>query len=83
MSDPKVHVTDHAVVRYLECTHGLDVQEIKQTIRHICQRGAKKGAPCVKHNKLRYMLVDKTVVTIMGRVSRPTHASLVRAKRKR
>ncbi len=64
MKKPIVHVTDHAVLRYLERAHGVDVEGLRRRIGRTVDNGVKHGANGVKFCGLSYVLVGKTVVTI-------------------
>ncbi len=58
-------VTDHAVLRYLERQHGLDVETIRASIRDICQPGIRYGASGVLSGKGKFVLQDGRVVTFL------------------
>lgn len=64
MKNPIVHVTDHAVLRYLERAHGVDVEGLRKRIGRTVDNGVNLGANGVKFCGLSYVLAGRTVVTI-------------------
>ena len=64
-----VSVTDHAVLRYLERVHGVDVATVRASIAATCERGADAGASSVRLNKVRFVLRGRMVVTTTVRGS--------------
>lgn len=60
---PTIQVSDHAVLRYLERHHGIDVEQVRELIGQCCERGAKVGAPVVRVGKARFVLRGHVVVT--------------------
>jgi hypothetical protein len=59
-----VSVTDHAVLRYLERLHGLDIEAVRAEIASTVWRAALAGATGVRHGGLIYRLQDGVVVTV-------------------
>lgn len=53
---PVVHVTDHAVLRYLERAHGLDVDAVRQHISGRLANGARLGAVGVTIENVKFVL---------------------------
>lgn len=51
-----VIVTDHAVLRYIERRHGLDVEALRAEIAASCATGAAYGAHYVLADGVRYVL---------------------------
>ncbi|MDJ1463426.1 hypothetical protein [Nitratireductor sp. GZWM139] len=51
-----VHVTDHAVLRYLERAHGLDVEAVRRHLAGRVLRGARLGAVSVKIENVKLVL---------------------------
>ncbi len=70
MKKPRVQVTDHAVLRYLERGLQMDIEAIRCEIGHRVERGVDRGASAVCVDGLRYRLVDDVVVTVVP-VNRP------------
>jgi hypothetical protein len=64
MKRAPVHVTDHAVLRYLERLHGLDVEAVRAKIATTVWRAVLAGASGVRHDGLIYRLQDGVVVTV-------------------
>lgn len=66
---PPVHVTDHAVLRYLERAHGLDVDAVRRHIAGRCATGAELGAIGVVVEHVKFVLAAEagkaTVVTVL------------------
>lgn len=60
-------VSDHAVLRFLERECGLDIEGLRRTIGEITALGAAAGAPVVKLDGIRFVLVEGRVVTTLGR----------------
>jgi len=57
-------VSDHAVLRFLERCHGLDVEVIRAQIRESVQTGVRYGASAVIADGVKYVLREETVVTV-------------------
>ncbi|WP_162246408.1 MULTISPECIES: hypothetical protein [unclassified Mesorhizobium] len=62
MSD--IHVSDHAVLRYLERVVGLDIDSLRSEIAATCARS--QGAPCVRTKVARYLVRGRYVVTVLN-----------------
>ena len=58
-----VRVTDHAVLRYLERAHGLDVDAVRRHIAYRCATGVDLGAISVTIEGVKFVLVETAVVT--------------------
>lgn len=58
-----VHVTDHAVLRWLEREHGLDVEAIREYLAGVAANGARLGAAGVKIGKVKLILRGAVVTT--------------------
>lgn len=78
MKKPIHHVTDHALVRYLERVKGMDVEAIRRMIGRKVDRGVKQGASGVISGGMVYKLQGRTVVTIA-----PHHEPNKRSRQKR
>ncbi|SIP95677.1 hypothetical protein [Bosea sp. TND4EK4] len=67
-----IHVTDHALVRFLERSGALDVEQLRRMISSSLERGRKAAeragvaefAICV--DGLRYVVEDSTLVTVIA-----------------
>ena len=69
-----VSVSDHAVLRYLEREHGLDVASVRGHLSSAAQSGAELQAIAVKIERVKLLLVRNgvgraTVVTVVPRAS--------------
>lgn len=60
-----VHVTDHAVLRYLERVHGVDMEGLRRRIGRRVDRGVMFGAGRVKIDGVVFCLSGKTVTTVV------------------
>lgn len=59
------HVTEHALVRYMERVKGIDVEAYRREIARIAARADDHdGASAVLKDGFRYVLVDGRVVTV-------------------
>lgn len=63
VSPKPVQVSDHAVLRFLERHHGIDVEHVRALIGQCCERGVEAGAPVVRVGKARFLLRGRVVVT--------------------
>lgn len=59
-------VSDHAVLRYLERSCGVPIEEIRRAIAKGCARGASVGAPCVRFAGGRVLVIEGRVVTTLN-----------------
>jgi len=57
-------VSDHAVLRFLERCHGLDVEAIRAEMRSVVKNGVRLGASAVICDGVKFVLRDETVVTV-------------------
>ncbi|KAB2749877.1 hypothetical protein [Brucella anthropi] len=62
-----VRVTDHAVLRYLEREHGLDVDAVRNHIAGLAATGVQLEALSVKVERVKLLLCGETVVTVLKR----------------
>lgn len=64
-----VHITDHAVLRYLERAHGLDVEAVRLHLAGLAETGVRLGAIGVKIENIKLVLAHApeiaTVVTVL------------------
>lgn len=58
-------VTDHAVLRYLERVHGLDVDFFRGVIAAQVAEGVRYGATAVHVDGVKFVLVGASVVTVI------------------
>lgn len=64
MKKSRYHVTDHAVVRYLERVIGLPVDELRREIGRRCEHGIEAGATGVVSEGFVYRIEEGRVVTV-------------------
>lgn len=62
-----IRVTDHALLRYLERVHGIDMQAARNCIAETCREAAALGASGVQHDGFIYMLEGTSVLTVLKR----------------
>lgn len=62
-----VNVTDHAVLRYLERAHGLNVADVRRHLSGRAMNGAALGAVGVAVENVKLVLRDGVVVTVLRR----------------
>lgn len=60
-------VPDHAVLRYLERKHGVDIEAIRQHIRALVTRGVDKKGDAVVIEGVKFVLRGNVVVTVLDR----------------
>jgi len=60
-----IRVTDHAVLRYLEREHGLDVDAVRNHIAGLAATGVQLEAISVKVERVKLLLCGETVVTVL------------------
>ncbi len=60
-----LHVTDHAILRYLERAHGLDVEAVRRHIANRCATGAELRATTVIVERVKFVLVDRGTETVV------------------
>ena len=60
---PLAHVTDHALLRYLERVKGVDVDAVRNELGHVVDKAIEAGAGATIIDGVRYVLNDKTIVT--------------------
>ncbi|MDM9647728.1 hypothetical protein [Rhizobium sp. S163] len=66
MTEP-LRVSDHAVLRYLEHSHGLDVEAVRLHIADRCATGAELRALAVVVERVKFVLQQGVVVTTLRR----------------
>lgn len=58
-------ISDHAVLRYLERVHGLDVESIRSAMAQACARGVAAGAPSIRIDNTRFINREGNIVTVI------------------
>lgn len=65
-----LHVSDHAVLRYLQRRHGVDIEVVRRHLAGLAVNGAQLGAVAVQAENVRLFLRDtdvgsgRTLVTV-------------------
>jgi len=68
----RLHVTDHAVLLYIERIHGVDIERLREDMRqkllraHDAAKGIGGGEYTIKADGVRYRVVGTNVVTILS-----------------
>ncbi len=70
MKKPVIHITDHALLRYLELVLGYDVETLRRQIGHEISARTSGDATSVKMDGYQYRIENKAVVTITS-LNRP------------
>ena len=65
-----IHVTDHAVVRYLERVHFVNVSAIRRRIKKAVYSAVKHGSNGIIKDGITYKLKGRTVTTILSNENR-------------
>lgn len=60
-------VPDHAVLRYLERKHNVDIEAIRRHIRELVTRGIEKQGDAVIIEGVKFVLRGNVVVTVLDR----------------
>lgn len=58
-------VSDHAVLRYIERKHGVDVDGLRAIISEIVQSAVRAGASKVSHDGMTFVLRNGVVCTVI------------------
>lgn len=64
MKKPVAHVTDRAVLRYLERAKGIDIAAIRDELGHVVDKAIEMGAGAAIVDGVKYVLDDRTIVTV-------------------
>lgn len=74
---PKISVTDHAVLRWMERAYEIDIEAVRRKIRERVERAVEiaakldgEGTVTVSVDGLRFVVRSGTVVTITGAARR-------------
>lgn len=76
---PYPHVSDHAVLRYLERICAVDTEAVRLLIGEACAR--HQGAPAARIEGARFLLRDNTVITTVTDHGVPHHETLTKLQR--
>lgn len=61
---PEIRVTDHAVLRYLERAHGLDIEAVRSHLAGRAMTGVQLGASAVIIEGVKLILKDSVLITV-------------------
>lgn len=67
MKRPLAHVTDHAVLRFLERVGGWDIDAVRREIAAEVETGIEAGACAVNTGTVTYVLEGRSVITVLPR----------------
>jgi hypothetical protein len=81
MKREPVRVSDHAVLRYLERSMGLNLDLVREHIASVCDGPAAVGAVCVRSEGLRFEIQNNAVTTVVLDHQRPSKISRERNQR--
>jgi len=73
MTDRRPHITDHAIIRFLERVHGIDVQAARAEIEARVGQAVRVGACAVISGGFRYVIDDVRVTSVVPVQSGPSH----------
>jgi hypothetical protein len=60
-----VHVTDHALIRYIERVHGIDLEDVRAEVARVCEQAAGvSGNVTIRADGHFFECRDGTVVTV-------------------
>lgn len=79
MKKPRLLVTDHAIVRYLERVGGFDIEGLRQSIGRRCDPALEVGASSVLIEGHAYVIADGKVVTVLDAGEMPNRNPRPRA----
>ena len=66
-----VRVSDHALLRYLDRVHGIDMEFFRQAAANECEEAARAGASAAKIGDHWFILRNGELVTVLPPGSRP------------
>lgn len=67
----KVIVTDHALCRYLERVHGVDMEFFRACAASECEEAAATGATSVKIGDHWFIIKNRTLITVLDQDQHP------------
>lgn len=65
MKKSRTHVTDHALLRYLERVQGVDIERIRRTIGARVDHAVAQGACGIIIDGFSYRIENNTVTTVL------------------
>lgn len=73
MTQRRPHVTDHAMLRYLERVVGIDVEGHRRAVEARVSRAVELGAAALVSDGYKYTLQDIRVTSVVPARSEPRH----------
>lgn len=83
MKKPVAHVTDHAVLRYLERVKGIDIEAVRAELGHVVDKAIEMGAGATIVDGVKYVLRDRCVVTVALAQEPPLRGRAMRRRNRR
>lgn len=83
MKKPVAYVTDHALLRHLERSRGIDVEAIRLELGHIVDKAIEAGARATVSEGIRYVLVEDRLISCVPVKSVPLRDGRKRRRRPR
>lgn len=83
MNAPLLHVTDHAVLRWLERVEGTDMNAVREKIRLAVAVGERAPDGAIHVGNGSIIMEDDRIVTILARGQRPSPNEKMQRRRKR
>lgn len=83
----RITVSDHALVRYIERVHGIDIDQLREIVADLVREAAEVGATKFSVDGFTYAIAhqrigNEAVVTTVLPGASPTMANLWRGKRR-
>lgn len=83
MKKPVAHVTDHAVLHYLERVKGIDIDAVRVELGHVVDKAIEMGAGAAVVDGVKYILEARTVVTVALAQEPPLRGRAMRRRDRR
>lgn len=65
MKKPRLHVSDHAVLRYLERAGGFDIEALRRSIGQRCEPAYRIGASSLVIEGIAFLIHNGVVITAL------------------
>ncbi len=83
MKKPIAHVTDHALLRYLERAKGIDIDAIRDELGHVVDKAIEMGAGAAVVDGVKYILRERSVITVALAQEPPLRGRAMRRRDRR
>lgn len=77
------HVTDHAVLRYLERVKGIDIDAVRNELGQVVDTAVRMGAGAAVVDGIKYVLNERTIVTCTAVKEAPLRGRAMRRRPRR